>query len=311
MLISTLGESIILALHDKATPKTVANFLGYVQRGDYGNSFLHRSVPNFVIQGGGARPSGLPGALAKNWANIPVKAPVPNEPGISNKSGTIAMAKLGGFPDSATSEWFLSMGPNNPSILDNQSGGFSAFGQIVGSGGLEVAKALNNLTRATNYANLITGTSGTELESIPVLETPPPAVPGPNTFILITSITPVAPIEVSIVAITPPTIVNAAVSGTELYVQSRGPLGVATLTLRATNADGNTVDFAVRVEVVDTAIPGIGLTSLKRGSSLSGTFAKFSKVVTGFRRGKNVLEIRAFDKNGNASLVLTQKFTLD
>lgn len=200
---------------------------------------------NFIIQGGGARPI-FSGAPPTSWANIPVQTPVPNEPGLSNRRGTIALAKLGGDPDSATSEWFLNMGTNNPFNLDFQNGGFSAFGEIVGGEGLGVALALNNLPRATSYQSLITGTTGVSLESIPVLQSPPPGIPGSNTFVRTTSITEVEPVAVTVVSITPSTILNAAVYGTELFVRSKGPSGVATLTLRATNVDGNTVDFPAR-----------------------------------------------------------------
>ena len=347
VLISTLGESIILALHDKATPKNVMNFLNYVNRSDYSESYIHRSVPNFIIQGGGAKPA-FNGASI-NWVNIPADVEVPNEPGISNRRGTIAMAKRGGDPDSATSEWFISTADNR-SNLDFQNGGFSAFGEVVGSGSLGIAQALNNLptSASTNYQTLITNASGSSLsgvsiESIPILQAPPPATPNANTFVRVTSITEVEPVEVTIASITPSNILAAAVFGTELVVQSRGPSGIATLTLRATNVDGNSVTFPIRVEVLDTNIPGIGVTSLKgkggtsilvkgraaddnqlaswryrinrgawkRGGSLKGTFAKFSKVVKGFRRGKNVLELRAFDKKGNASITLKQRFTLN
>jgi peptidyl-prolyl cis-trans isomerase A (cyclophilin A) len=346
VLISTLDESIIIALHDKAAPKNVENFLGYVTRSDYSNSFLHRSVSNFIIQGGGARPA-FPGASPAQWANIPVQAAVPNEPGISNRRGTIAMAKLGGNFDSATSEWFISTGSNNPDNLDFQNGGFTAFGEVVGSGSLGIAQALNNLPKATNYQAQITAASptlsGVSIESIPVLQNPPPATPAANTFVRITGITEVEPVEITIESISPSTILAAAVFGTELVVQSRGPSGIATLTLRATNLDGNSVTFPVRVEVLDTNIPGIGLTSLrgkggtrilvkgraaddnqlaswryrinkggwKSGGRLNGKFARFSKVVKGFRRGKNVLELQAFDRRGNSSRVLRQGFTLN
>jgi len=348
VLISTLGESIILALHDKATPKNVTNFLRYVNRSDYSNSYLHRSVRNFIIQGGGARPA-FTGASPTQWANIPVDAAVLNEPGISNLRGTIAMAKLGGNFDSATSEWFISTA-DNQSNLNFQNGGFSVFGEVVGSGSMGIAQALNNLatSSSTSYLTQITNASGASLsgvsiDSIPVLQNPPLATPNANTFVRITSITPVEPVEVTVASITPSNILAAAVFGTELVVQSRGPSGIATLTLRATNVDGNSVTFPVRVEVLDTNIPGIGLTSLKgkggtsilvkgraaddnqlaswryrinkgawkTGGSLKGTFAKFSKVVKGFRGGKNVLELRAFDKKGNPSAILTQRFTLN
>ena len=51
---TSLG-SINIELFDEAAPVTVANFMNYVNDGDYVNSFFHRSVPGFVLQGGGFR----------------------------------------------------------------------------------------------------------------------------------------------------------------------------------------------------------------------------------------------------------------
>ncbi|MBL8509956.1 MAG: peptidylprolyl isomerase, partial [Chitinimonas sp.] len=49
---TSLGP-VDIELYDTEAPKTVENFLGYVKRGDYNSSFMHRSVPGFVVQGGG------------------------------------------------------------------------------------------------------------------------------------------------------------------------------------------------------------------------------------------------------------------
>jgi peptidyl-prolyl cis-trans isomerase A (cyclophilin A) len=46
-------------LYDDVTPATVANFLNYVQNGAYSDSIIHRSVPNFIIQGGGIAFDGI------------------------------------------------------------------------------------------------------------------------------------------------------------------------------------------------------------------------------------------------------------
>ena len=120
------GE-VEIELFDEDAPATVANFLNYVNDGSYANSFIHRSVPGFVIQGGGF--SFIDGEVLA----IPSDPPVINEPGISNLRGTIAMAKVGGDPNSATNQWFFNLADNSAS-LDNSNGGFTVFGQVAGNG---------------------------------------------------------------------------------------------------------------------------------------------------------------------------------
>lgn len=133
VLQTPLGD-VQVELFDAATPATVANFLAYLNNGAYTNSFLHRSVPGFIVQGGGFTFSD------GTTVAIPTLPPVINEPGISNVRGTIAMAKVGGNPDSATSQWFINLG-DNAANLDNQNGGFTVFGQVVGQG-MEVVDAI-------------------------------------------------------------------------------------------------------------------------------------------------------------------------
>jgi cyclophilin family peptidyl-prolyl cis-trans isomerase len=123
---SNVGE-IDMELFDTEKPLTVANFLSYVESGRYDGSFIHRSVPEFVIQGGGF---GLSGNAV---VSVPTNAAVPNEPGISNQRGTVAMAKLGDNPNSATSQWFINL-EDNAENLDAQNGGFTVFGHVVGNG---------------------------------------------------------------------------------------------------------------------------------------------------------------------------------
>src|SRR4051812_14226567 len=81
-----LGNVDVVLLEDIA-PNTVANFLRYVNRHAYDNSFIHRSVPNFVIQGGGYK------YINNNVETIPQDPPVANEFHVSNTRGTLAMAK--------------------------------------------------------------------------------------------------------------------------------------------------------------------------------------------------------------------------
>src|SRR5690606_27956611 len=85
-------------LYDQSTPVTVQNFLNYVSSGRYDGTVIHRSVPGFIIQGGGYTfNNALP------LARITTNPSIVNEPKWSNVRGTVAMAKLGGEPNSATS----------------------------------------------------------------------------------------------------------------------------------------------------------------------------------------------------------------
>ena len=151
---SNVGE-IDMELFDTDTPLTVANFLSYVDAGRYNQSFIHRSVPGFVIQGGGF------GLNGNTVVPVPTYAAVTNEPGISNLRGTVAMAKLGNNPNSATSQWFINLENNSgaPANLDNQNGGFTVFGRVLGNG----------MAVADRVASLKTQNLGGALNELPLL----------------------------------------------------------------------------------------------------------------------------------------------
>jgi cyclophilin family peptidyl-prolyl cis-trans isomerase len=132
-------------LYDTQAPLTVTNFLYYVNRGDYSNTVIHRSVPGFIIQGGGYVDVNIFGMNL--FFDFPKAASVQNEfsPSRSNVRGTIAMAKLPNQPDSATSEWFFNLADNSAN-LDNQNGGFTVFGRVLDSG-MDVVDAIAKLDR--------------------------------------------------------------------------------------------------------------------------------------------------------------------
>jgi cyclophilin family peptidyl-prolyl cis-trans isomerase len=343
------GESIIIALHDTATPKTVRNFLSYVGRRDYDSSYIHRNIGGFIFQGGGYTPA-TTGAAPTAWKEVTARHPVQNEPGISNTPYTIAFAKRSAIPqgepgtprDSATSEWFLNVGALNPGNLDFQNGGFTAFGEVVGTGGRGLVNGVNNLA-TKDYNAVITGTSGGAFSQVPVLETNAPTPPGPNTLLRIDSITPCPPVAIDIAGTTNPNVLTAFVEGMLLYIESKGVVGTSNLTLRATNLDGNTVTYVLPITIDDVAGPGVSLTKLRgsrpvgslivkgrasdnvelgrwryrvnrgkwvNGGVLSGKSAVITEKMSGFRSGKNVIEIEVFDKKGNTSGILKQTFTL-
>jgi len=126
--IQTSYGNIEVNLFDTSTPKTVKNFLSYIEDNAYDNSIIHRSIRRFVTQGGGFYFN-----EENVLAEITEKPSVINEPIYSSLRGTIAMAKIGGNPDSATSQWFINL-EDNGIFLDNQNGGFTVFGQVTEAG---------------------------------------------------------------------------------------------------------------------------------------------------------------------------------
>tara|TARA_B110000858_G_scaffold194218_1_gene248202 strand:+ start:53038 stop:53958 length:921 start_codon:yes stop_codon:yes gene_type:complete len=130
-VITSLGDFSIELL-DNITPITVANFLNYVNSGRYNGTVIHRSIVTpspFIIQGGWLSYNAADNTLS----SINTDATIQNEPGITNLRGTVAMAKLAGDPNSATSQWFVNLDDNSEN-LDAQNGGFTVFGRVIGDG---------------------------------------------------------------------------------------------------------------------------------------------------------------------------------
>lgn len=136
--ISTSFGDFTLELFDDVAPVTVRNFLNYVERGAYNGTYFHRLDAGFVLQGGGYRLIPYQGPL-----QVPADPPIVNEYRESNVRGTIAMAKLDGDTNSATSEWFINLADNSAN-LNVQNGGFTVFGRVLGDG-MGVMDAINLL----------------------------------------------------------------------------------------------------------------------------------------------------------------------
>ena len=124
---------IEINLRPDVAPIHVENFLQYVNDGDYNNSFIHRSIAGFIVQGGGFT------FINQAFNYVPVDPAIVNEFALSNVRGTVAMAKVGSDPNSATSQWFINL-VDNSSNLDFQNGGFTVFGEIIV--GMDVVDAI-------------------------------------------------------------------------------------------------------------------------------------------------------------------------
>lgn len=123
--IETNMGAFTVELNEKAAPKTVANFLGYVKSGFYKNTLFHRVIPNFMIQGGG---------FVSGMDEKDTRAPIPIESrnGLSNARGTIAMARTND-PNSATSQFFINVRDNHflNASASRDGYGYTVFGKVI------------------------------------------------------------------------------------------------------------------------------------------------------------------------------------
>ena len=221
-----------------AAPKTVDNFIDYMDAGEYDDMFFHRAPQNFVVQGGGYKYKDVGG-----FSKVNKFATVENEPGISNLRGTVAMAKLSGLPDSASSEWFVNV-KDNSANLDFQNSGFTVFGRVPTKGMIVVDK-IRDLP-VGNY-NVTIGADTQFLEDLPVDAPSAPATLNPAKLVKVLSSGP-APILTYEVISSNPAIATATLSGTNITITGV-TVGTVTIQVKAIDLDGNSViqNFSVTV----------------------------------------------------------------
>lgn len=124
---TTSAGTYDVELFDTDAPKTVANFKSYFAR--YKDSIIHRSVKDFIIQGGGFD---LDNSTPPGVDKVTTDAAIDNEFKSKNKNerGTLSMAQLSGNINSGTSQWFFNLVKN--SSLDNVP--HTVFGRVIGAG---------------------------------------------------------------------------------------------------------------------------------------------------------------------------------
>ncbi len=241
--VTTTVGTVDVILYPSLTPGTVTNFLSY----DYSNVVFHRAPTGFVVQGGGYKVFEAPNV----FESITRQAAITNEPGISNLAGTVAMAKLGDDPNSATSEFFFSLG-NNSSNLDNQNGGFSVFGR-VSDASRTVLTTLGSVPTSSYAVKLRTnGTTPAatnfSFTDIPINQTPVPAAIDQSLLVKINSVTPVAVLSYAITTHPDSAVATAVLNGTDLEITSVGP-GNTSLVVSATDVDGNSTPQTININV--------------------------------------------------------------
>lgn len=242
--LSTTKGNLDVVLYTTQTPTTVANFRAY----NYADTIFHRAPTGFVVQGGGYRIAASPDV----FDSVTRLAPVVNEPGISNLHGTVAMAKVGDDPNSATSEFFFSLG-NNSLNLDNQNGGFTVFGRLS-TPSLNVLGALAAVPTSSYGVKLredgVTTPSAANFvfSDIPIQETPLPSTINQANLMKITSVTDLPILTYAITTTPDSSVATATLNGMDLQITAAGP-GTTSLIITATDVDANIAQQTVTINV--------------------------------------------------------------
>jgi cyclophilin family peptidyl-prolyl cis-trans isomerase len=128
----TSKGTMVIELYPKEAPKTVENFLAYVDDGFFAGTIFHRVIPGFVIQGGG---------FTADMERKETRKPIVNEAdnGLKNLRGTLSMARTNN-PDSATSQFFINLRDNAALDHNATSAGYAVFGKVIE--GLDVIDAI-------------------------------------------------------------------------------------------------------------------------------------------------------------------------
>jgi peptidyl-prolyl cis-trans isomerase B (cyclophilin B) len=124
-VVTSMG-TFSIELDSEKAPKSVANFLEYVDAKHYDGTLFHRVINGFMVQGGG---------YDEKYERRATKAPVENEAdnGLKNTRGTVAMARTGD-PHSATAQFFVNVVDNkflDHTAKDQQGWGYTVFGKVI------------------------------------------------------------------------------------------------------------------------------------------------------------------------------------
>ncbi|WP_318153185.1 peptidylprolyl isomerase [Halomonas sp. LR3S48] len=139
VVLHTNHGPITVELFEEQAPKSIENFLTYVEEGHYDGTQFHRVIDGFMIQGGG---------FDKEFQQKPTRSPITNEAdnGLRNERGTLAMARTGD-PHSATAQFFINVNDNgflnHQGTHSGQAWGYAVFGRVVE--GMDVVDAIKRV----------------------------------------------------------------------------------------------------------------------------------------------------------------------
>jgi cyclophilin family peptidyl-prolyl cis-trans isomerase len=138
--LETTAGNIVIELYPAKSPITVANFKTYVKEGFYDNTIFHRIIAGFMVQGGGIDTKGN-----EKPTHSPIKLESQN--GLSNKKGTVAMARTNA-PNSATAQFFINVADNNFLDYGFRDDGYAVFGKVIS--GMDVVEKMSKVKTNSN-----------------------------------------------------------------------------------------------------------------------------------------------------------------
>ncbi len=302
---TSLG-AMVVELFDHDKPVTVENFLRYAKSTYEVNTIFTRLEQNFVLQGGGYRPHATSGAdqftnveyiadtaFVENFNKQPAfPGYTVNEshkgPRIHNTFGTLAMATLSGFPDTARAEWFFNLADNSTN-LDEPNGGYTVFGRVVS--GTDVLNTFNTLPSDQIVSDTV---SGVTFPTLPLLTNNSPILVSNLVFAGVSVLShPVIDTTRPIIRITNP-VANARLTNT-------------TFTLRGTASDNVGVSSVICTELVQFGVASDSTYDLTRSVNITGTTNWSANLV--LNPGPWGIVLRVYDGYGNWSQIV-ETFTI-
>jgi cyclophilin family peptidyl-prolyl cis-trans isomerase len=135
VLVVTSMGNFTIELNAERAPLTVANFLAYVDQSHYTNTLIHRTVANFVIQGGG---------FNVDYTPKPAPAKVVNESGngLSNVRGTVGLARTLD-PHGGNAQFYVNLNDNAALDPNQTRWGYAVFGRVTD--GMDVVDRIGNV----------------------------------------------------------------------------------------------------------------------------------------------------------------------
>jgi cyclophilin family peptidyl-prolyl cis-trans isomerase len=168
---TTLG-TIKIGLFKTKAPISTENFLRYVREGFFTGTIFHRTIPGFMIQGGGFTPD-----MKEKEAHAPIRNEARNM--LRNSRGTVAMARTE-LANSATAQFYINVKPNHSLDFGINGAGYAVFGMVLE--GMDVVDRISNVSTGTrgpheNVPNTAILIKGARIDAAPAPAAPPVASP--------------------------------------------------------------------------------------------------------------------------------------